>query len=109
MRVWRRGEGETEACNGVTQYSRKVPAPPTNPVGIIRTPGGPGKGKTHFPGKASTFPSPDSSPSLLEEKQMGTDLVLYAMSRKEGLKPPSSLAGTAQEGPPFSAKPMPSV
>ena len=52
MRVWRKGEDETEACHGVTQYSREVPAPPTNPVGIIRTPGGPGKGKTHFPGKA---------------------------------------------------------
>ena len=109
MRVWRRGEDETEACDGVTQYSREAPAPPTNPVGIIRTPGGPGKRKTHFPGKASTFPSPGSSPSLPEEKQMGTDLVLCAVSRKEGLRPSSSLAGPAQEGPPFSAKPMPSV
>ena len=109
MRVWRRGEVETEACDGVTEYSREVPAPPTKPVGIIRTPGGPGKGKTHFPGKASTFPSPGSSPSLPEERQIGTDLVLCAMSRREGLKPSSSLAGSAQEGPPFSTKPMPSV
>ena len=40
---------------------------------------------------------------------MGTDLVMCAFSRREGQRPSSNLAGTAQEGPPFSSKPMPGV
>lgn len=41
----------TEAYEGVTKYSREVPAPPRSPAGIIRTPEG-----------ENTFPSPRLQP-----------------------------------------------